>query len=217
MRRCAALVVIGVIPFVLLAAEERKAEKGDLAPNPPYTNWSAFKVGTTATVKQTVIDKSGDDPNSIDATARPEYPPVHMLTYRLVQLTPEKAVVELRQTDIEANSETEHAPVRITYPAKISKKFASQVLSKEKVGNFKEEEEAVEVAGKKIECHKVHSEIKVGDETSIATIWHSDSIPGGLVKQKTIKKQGDKVLFESTQELIGIKEGTGGRGRGSEK
>jgi hypothetical protein len=198
---------MGVIPFVLLAAEEKKAEKGDLATNPPYKNWSAFKVGTTAIVKETLIDKSGDDPNAVDATARPEYPPVNVMTYTLLQVTPEKAVVELRQTEIEANSETEHAPVKITYPAKISKKYAGQILSKEKVGNFKEEEEMVEAAGKKIDCHKIHSEIKVGDETSISTIWHSDNVPGGIVKQKTIKKQGDKVLFESTRELIGIKEG----------
>src|SRR5215471_8809837 len=110
MRRCAALVGMWMA-FVALTAAEPKA---DMVANPPYKNWSAFKVGTTVKLLQTVVDKSGDAPGVIDATARPEGPAETYITYKLLQLTPEKAVVSMTQTEVGVGSQTEHAPVKIT-------------------------------------------------------------------------------------------------------
>jgi hypothetical protein len=75
-------------------------------------------------------------------------------------------------------------------------------LTKDKVGNFHEGDEELEVDGKKIPCHWESSEIKAGDETSVSKLWWSDKVPGGTVKQVTTKKQGDKVLFETTTVLL---------------
>jgi hypothetical protein len=196
MRRCAILVAVLLTPFVL--AEEPAKDKV----NPPYKNWSSFKVGTTCSLKQTIKDESGDDPNTIDATARPAGPHESVSTFKLIESTPEKVVIQQVQTEYDPGSETEHAPVKITYRAKVGPHFGERILTKSQVGDFKEGEEELTVDGKAVPCHWASSVIKVGDEVSISKLWWSDKIPGGTVKQVTIKKQGDKTLFETTTELV---------------
>jgi hypothetical protein len=186
------------IALGLLAAEGPK--EGDV--NPPYKNWSSFKVGSWAKRKAVVHDTSGDDPNAIDATARPQGAHEEINLFKLVESTPEKVVVTLTQTELDPGTETEHAPVRITYRAKLGKDYAKRIHTKSKVEDFKEGDEALEVNGKKIDCHWVETTIKVGDEASINKIWYSDKIPGGTVKDVTVKKQGDKVYFETIVTLI---------------
>jgi hypothetical protein len=198
MRLGAALLVFCLVP-VVLAAEEGK---DDLVPNPPYKNWSAFKKGTTVKLLQTVVDKSGDQPGVIDATARPDAPHETYMTYRLQNVNSERAVVLMTQTEVESGSEIEHAPVRITYPARVHKKYAGHALPKAKVENFKEGDEEVKVGERTIKAHWVESEFKVGNETSTSKVWYSDDVPGGTVKRITTKKEGDKVLFETTTVLV---------------
>jgi hypothetical protein len=203
MRRCAALVVMCVVP-ALLAADEGK---DDQVANPPYKNWSAFKKGATARLLETVIDKSGDAPGIVDATARPDAPHETYITFQLIEVTPKRVVVRMTQTEVEAGSETEHAPVKITYPAQVHKKYAGHSLAKGKVENFKEGDEEVKVGDKTVKAHWVESEFKVGNETSTSKVWYSDEVPGGTVRKKTTKKEGDKVLFETTTELVSFKTG----------
>lgn len=182
------------------------AEKEEGVANPAFQNWSEFKLGTSVTQKETVIDKSGDDPNVIDATAVPPGPSERFLTYKLIEKTPERVVVQKIITEIESGNLIEHAPLRIIYPAKIAKRYADQGQPKSKVEDFKEGDEAVTIQGKKINCHWVESRIKVGEEESISKIWAaSDVVPGGMVKAVTVKKQGGKVMFESTLALVEIK------------
>jgi hypothetical protein len=207
MRYRAVLVAIWMTAFVLLASAGTKmSQADDSRPNPPYKNWAAFNVGASSTLKSTLIDHSGDDPNTIDATARPEGASEQFSTYKLVQKTPEKVVVEQTDTDIELGSETEHAAAKITYPATLSAK-AEKASPKSTVTGLKEGDGKVEVAGKTLKCQWVESVIKIGDETSINKLWWSDSVPGGTIKQVTIKKQGDKVFFERTTMLVDYKTG----------
>jgi hypothetical protein len=200
----AVLVAIWSTTFVLfVTAETRLAQAADARPNPPYKNWSAFNVGASSTLKSILIDQSGDDPNTIDTTARPEGPSEQLSTYKMVQKTPEKIVIEQTDTDLEAGSETEHPPVKITYPATIN----TEKPPNSNVSGLKEAEEEVEVAGKMIKCQRVESAIKIGGELSINTLWWSDSVPGGTVKQVTTKKQGGKVFFVRTTTLLDVKSG----------
>jgi hypothetical protein len=199
MRQCVALLVALAIPLVISAQAQ-----DDRVDNPPYKSWSAFKKGTTVKLLQKVVDKSGDSPGVVDATARPQGPAEMYLTYRLVEVTPEKVVVTMTQTEMESGGEVEHAPVRITYRARISRKYAGQSLPKSKVENLKEGEEELEIAGKKIKTHWVESRFKVDTETSFSKVWSSDEVPGGTVKSVTTKSEGDKALFETTLQLVSL-------------
>jgi len=203
MRYRAVLVAIWMTAMGLLASlEAKRAQAEDSRPNPPYKNWSAFGVGASSTLKSVLVDHSGDDPNTIDTTARPEGPSEQLSTYKMVQKTPEKVVIEQTDTDIEAGSETEHSPAKITYPA-----MTQKVAPNANVSGLKEGEEEIQVAGKTIKCQWVESTIKIADETSMNKLWWSDSVPGGTVKQVTTKKQGDKVFFVRTTTLLNFKTG----------
>lgn len=204
MRKHGVQKAIGLSALVgLVAAVTGTALADDARPNPPYKNWSAFNVGASSTLKSVLIDHSGDDPNVIDTTARPEGAAEQLTTLKLAQKTPEKVVVEQTETDLEAGSETEHPAVKITYPATVS----TPKPSNENVSGVKEGEEEIEVAGKPMKVHWVESTIKIGDETSINKLWWTDAVPGGTVKQVTTKKQGGKVFFERTSTLVSFKTG----------
>jgi hypothetical protein len=200
MRRCAALLVFCVAPVFLAAAED----DGKVA-NPAYKNWSAFNKGTTVTLLQTVTDKSGDQPGIIDTTARPNHPAETFMTYELVSVTPEKAVVRMTETEADEGSEVEHAPVKITYPAQLDKKHTTRGLGKEAVKHHKEGDEEVEIAGKKVMAHWVENDFKVENEESYQKVWYCDDVPGGLIKRVTTKKEGGKVIFETTVQLVRMK------------
>ncbi len=200
MRRAATVAIfLGVLTALA-------AEKAEMVANPAYKNWSEFKKGTSVTQKEIVIDKSGDDPNTIDATATPPGPNERLITYKLIDKSPERVVVQKIITEVEGGNLVEHPPLRIIYPARIAKKYTDQGHPKSKVEDFKEGEEALTVQGKKIDCHWVESRIKIGDEESIAKVWAaSDVVPGGTVRAITVKKQGGKVLFETKLDVVDIK------------
>jgi hypothetical protein len=204
MRNRAVLFAIGTTAFVLfVSCEAMRAQAQEPRPNPPYKNWSAFGVGASSTLKSVLVDHSGDDPNTIDTTARPEGAQEQLSTYKMIQKSPEKIVIEQTDTDIEAGSEIEHSPAKITYPATISTAKPANA----NVSGVKEGTEDVEVDGKTIKCQWVESTIKIGDETSANKLWWSDSVPGGTVKQVTTKTQGEKVFFVRTTTLVNFKTG----------
>jgi hypothetical protein len=202
MRIDGVLKAIGLSGLVLCAATATKTALAEESrPNPPYKNWSAFSVGASSTLKAVLIDHSGDDPNNIDTTARPEGASEQLTTYKMIQKSPEKIVIEQTDTDIEPGSEIEHPSAKITYTATITAAKPANAG----VSGVKEGEEEIEVAGKPIKCQTVESTIKVGDETSINKLWWTDAVPGGTVKQVTTKKQGDKVFYERTSMLVSFK------------
>jgi hypothetical protein len=203
MRYRALLVATAMTALVVFALESKRAAADESRPNPPYKNWSAFNVGAFSTLKSVLVDHSGDDPNTIDTTARPEGASEQSTTYKLMQKTAEKIVIEQTDTDIEAGSQTEHSPAKITYPATIS----TDKPANAGVSGVKEGTEDLEIAGKTIPCHWVESTIKVEEETSMNKMWWSDAVPGGTVKQVTTKKQGDKLFFVRTTTLTEFKTG----------
>jgi hypothetical protein len=204
MRRGAILVALLCLPFANAGAADEKAGK-EMVPNPAYKNWSSFKEGATVTLREVGTDRSGDDPNAIDATAHPHEAAEIYNTFTLEKVTPEEAVVKWVQVDVHATHRTEHSAKTLYYPAMMDSKHAGRSLAKDKVQNFKEGEQTLEVAGHKIGCKWASSDIKVGDETSSSTMWWSPDVPGGIVKQVTTKKQGGMVLYESTAQLVKMK------------
>src|ERR1700722_11110375 len=204
MRHDGVLKAIGLSALVLFAATATTTARADESrPNPPYKNWAAFSVGASSTLKSVLVDHSGDDPNTIDSTARPEGASEQLSTYKMIQKSPEKVVIEQTDTDIESGSETEHPAAKITYPATISDAKPANAG----VSGAKEGEEEIDFAGKPIKCQWVESTIKVAEETSINKLWWTDAVPGETVKQVTAKKQGDKVFFQRTTTLVSFKTG----------
>jgi hypothetical protein len=205
MRRGAILMAMLCLPLAFASAGGQEKAGKEMVDNPAYKNWSSFKKGAQVTLKEVATDRSGDDPNAIDATAHPQSATEIYNTFTLLEVTPERAVVRWVQRDIHATHETEHSPKRLIYPAKVDASHAGRSLPKEKVANFKEGEETLECDGTKIPCKWASSDIKAGDELSSSKMWWSADVPGGIVKQVTVKKQGDKVFFETHAELVKMK------------
>ncbi len=200
MRRGAILVTVLCLPLAFARAEEKAAK--EMIPNPAYKNWSSFKKGATVTLKEVASDRTPDDPNEIDATAHPHSAVEIYNTFTLQEVTPERAVVRWVQRDIHATHTTVHSPKTLIYPATIDSSHPGRSLPKEKVANFHEGEETLKIAGKEVACKWASSDIKIGEEVSSSKMWWSPDVPGGIVKQVTVKKQGDKVLYETTTQLV---------------
>jgi hypothetical protein len=196
---CAIVAALVLLAGAALAADE----KAEMVANPAYKNWSAFKPGTTVKIKETVTSKGGDVPGIVDATGAPEGPHERFIIYKLVSVSPEKCILEMTQIEMEQGSEVEHAPAKITYHAKIDKKYAGP--GKDKHTDFNAGMDEVSAGGKMVKAHKVESTYKAGNETSINKVWYADDVPGGLIKSTTIKKEGNHVLYEAHRELVDLK------------
>jgi len=177
-------------PSLAVAADE------EMVANPPYQHWSAFKVGSTVTQKEKVkFAKNSDEA---------EYYPggVHEkdLTYKLLEVTPEKVVVELTVTDYGVGQTTEMAPSKVTFPAKVRKGHSGTL--KEAIETFKEGHEEVKVLGKTFRCEYVEITDKSDDETFYHKTWSSDEVPGGIVKGIRTLKKGNTTVSESEEMVV---------------
>jgi len=186
----AAILLLGAMESAVRAADD------EMVTNPPYKHWSAFKVGTTVTQKEHVrFAKSSDEADYYPGGVREKD-----ATYTLLEVTPEKAVVQLTIVEYGHGSTTELAPSKITYPAKVKKEHVS--TSKEEIETFKEGDEDVNVLGKTIRCHWVEIIDQDGDETYYHKVWDSDEVPGGIIKEIRSQKKGNAVISESDHAVV---------------
>jgi len=159
----------GFTPSLSLAAEN------EMVANPRYVHWANFKPGTTVTqIEKTTFP---------DATAKlltPDGVDVKEITYKLLQVTPEKVVVETVVVEHDFISIIEQAPTKITYPAKLLKKHLEAVMRQ---ANAKKGEETLDVLGKSIPCNTIDGAYKEGDDQIERKMWFSKEVPGGIVKQ----------------------------------
>ena len=164
--------------------------------NPPYVNWAAFKPGTTVTRRERVSFGKGSDETEYYVGAR-----VQEHTYKLLEVTPKQVVVQMTLVEHGPESLTEHAPMKITYPATAHK---SRVLhGRENIENFKEGEEDVKLLDKMVKARFVEIMDIDGDATIERKMWHSDKVPGGMIKEVKVTKKGKNV---STETLIQVTE-----------
>jgi hypothetical protein len=186
---------------VLLAAVAVAPAADETVDNPAFQTWSKFKPGATVVLKRVVKNTSPDNPNVIDVTAHPPVESEEWITYKLLAASKESVTVERSVKEVEGGNLVEYPGTKITYPAKIAKKHIAATTPKDKLEEFEEVEATVKVAGRTIKTQVYKSVIKIGGELSIAKVWTSDEIPGGIVKDVVIKKQGDKAMYESVTEL----------------
>ena len=194
MRRVLHLTAAVALVFVSLQASVRAAD--EMVTNPPFKHWSAFKVGATVTQKEKVrfakdLDEADYYPNAVHEKD---------VTYTLLEVTPQKVVVQSTVTDYGVGSMIELASTKIIYPAEVVKEHVA--TSKSDIESFKEGDEDVKLLGKTIKCHWVDLMDKEGDESIQHKMWSSDEVPGGIVKDVKITKKGDKIVSESEIEVV---------------
>ena len=115
---------------------------------------------------------------------------------------PKHVVVQMTIFEHGPGSVTEHAPVKITFPATAEK---AQVLGgREEIEKFTEGEEEVKVIDKTVKAHFVDIVDIDGDETVERKIWESNEIPGGIVKEVKKTKKGKKVVAETIIQVLGF-------------
>jgi hypothetical protein len=190
--------------FVLLPATSQPTVLGqgkgeeEMIANPAYTHWSVFKVGTTVTRREKVKFPA----DSEEGQRYPDHTLVKDISYKLLEVTPAKAVVEVIESEYGRGMIEESAPFKISYLAKMKKGLAS---NKENFTKHKEEEVEIKILDKTYKATLVDTLHKNGPLTRAHKVWLSDEIPGGILKDERSQKEGDKVISESTLEIVGFK------------
>jgi hypothetical protein len=183
----AAVLGLAVCLPASFAADEEKAE------NPYYKHWAAFKPGTTVVhiEKTTFGDDATDElPGGVDEK---------IIRYKLLSVSPERAVVEAVVLEREFLSTTESAPTKTIYPAKVSKAHLDAVLLAAGA-KFGEDTLKVKVGKEEMEikCRTIAGTRKKKDEDVQQKFWLSTKVPGGIVKRTRTTKQGGKLVAETT-------------------
>jgi hypothetical protein len=185
----------------LALATARGADADELVMNPRYKGWAEFKPGATLTHKEKTHFPAG----SPQGKYYPEGVDERDITYKLVSVTPEKAVVETVVLDYELLSRVEAAPTRIIYPAKVKRAYVEGAREQLKV---KEGKEDVEVLGKTYKCEWYETTRSAADgEVVTRKRWIAAEVPGGIVKEVTVTKKGDQVIAETTTTVLEVKAG----------
>jgi hypothetical protein len=183
-----------------LAAEEKKKgeEKDEMVENPYYKGWANFKPGATVTHEEK-IKYAADVP---DGKFHPDGVEHRKIVYKLVEVTPEKAVVETVVTDYEFLSHIQAAATHISYPAKIKKAYLERAM---KVLNVKEGDEEIKAMGKSFKCHFYERTGMSEGVTTVRKVWVSPEVPGGVVRDHRVSKNDKEVLSESVTEVLSFK------------
>ncbi len=158
----------------------------DMVDNPSYAAWSKFKIGTELKYKQV----------SEVANMKTE----SEITYKLVELTPEKAVVEMGGASVVAGNKMELPPTRMDHSAKVENTKVDPKMAELLKADAKTSEEQVTVPAGTFKCKVVDTKVnQQGSEVS-SKIWASDEVPGSLVKMVTVMTAPMK--SETTMELV---------------
>jgi hypothetical protein len=187
-----------VLPLAVLVAAAPLVSAQEQVANPYYKFWSKSKPGATAVLKETT-KLSGPA-----AASAPEGTDVKTVTYKLVELNDEKAVVETRVTQEENFGYVESAPTRHIYPAKMSKAALEDLLAET---GAKGVAATLKVGDKEVKVMALTGTLKKGGEEVDFKIWLSDEVPGGIVKRVRTAKVNGEVAAETTVELVSYKKG----------
>ena len=187
-----------MLPLVILMAAVPLVSAQDQVANPYYKFWSKSKPGATVVYRETT-KLSGAAKESA-----PEGTDVKTVTYKLVEVNDEKAVVEARVTQRENFGFVESAPTRHIYPAKMSKAVLADLLAE---AGAKGVAATLKVGDKELKVVGITGSMKKGGEDVDFKIWLSDEVPGGIVKRHRTTKVNGEVVAETTVELVSFKKG----------
>ena len=187
-----------MLPLVILMAAVPLVSAQDQVANPYYKFWSKSKPGATVVYRETT-KLSGAAKESA-----PEGTDVKTVTYKLVEVNDEKAVVEARVTQRENFGFVESAPTRHIYPAKMSKAVLEDLIAET---GAKGVAATLKVGDKEVKVMALSGTLKKKDEVVDFKIWLSDEVPGGIVKRLRTTKVNGEVVAETTVELVSYKKG----------
>ena len=192
-RHLCGLSVVGIL-FLLTAATT--AAEDEMVANPFYKFWAGSKPGATAVhLEQTKL--SGPEgkvvPDGVDEKR---------ITYKLVDLNNDRAVVEMVATEQDFLGYVQAAPTRYIYPARLKKSRLERIIREPgKAG-----EETVKVGGKGMKCKTVAGTVKGPNGEQIEyKLWLSDDVPGSIVKQVRTTRQKGELVAETTTTLQSYK------------
>jgi hypothetical protein len=174
--------------------------------NPEYVQWSKYKAGTYASLRQTTempsLGKFEGAPPGLNAAAMT---PQITVTTKLTEVRPEALTFEVTTLTIQGGDESETTTTR-TVPAKIesatTQPAATEGMSGE-MKNIKEGKDSIEVKNKFLKTvtkeydTTVTEVLKVGGASpgrggmTVARhikVWSSEAVPGGLVQRETTTK-----------------------------
>lgn len=151
--------------WMAIPASAQDANK--LVDNPEYTNWAAFKPGTSVTYKQ-----------SVDGAAKVET----TIIMRLSEVQADKLVIEAETTLKLMGNEVKQAPIKREVAKKVEAAVAAQV--NDPPGKVSDGIEKVTVAGQNYEAKWFKTETKQGESTTRSTVYFTDKIPGRLVRME---------------------------------
>jgi hypothetical protein len=165
----------------LFAAPLARAED-EMIENPTYAAWAKHKAGTsvTATGENTV---AGQNMSSETTTT-------------LLEITPEKAVVEVAMAMKIPGFNAPPQTVKQEVPAKIKKAAdapAGKAPEDAKVETKDLGTEKVEISGKTYECKVTESHTEANGMKMTTKMWATPEIPGGMAKMET-KGEGDQPM-----------------------
>jgi hypothetical protein len=184
----------GVLVLLLAVAATVSAQDDEMVANPRYKFWASHKPGTTA-VYHEVTKFTGSEKDSV-----PEGKDEKTIHYKLLSVSKDKVVVQTTVVEEEYLGTVEHAPTKLTFPAKVKKANLDAVFEE---FSLKDEpkEETVKVGNDEIKCKVLSGTRKKDDATITYKLCYSDSVPGGIVKRTRVTKSGDKFGADTTVTL----------------
>ncbi|RCK79537.1 MAG: hypothetical protein OZSIB_4291 [Candidatus Ozemobacter sibiricus] len=156
--------------------------------NPVYQNWARFKPGTRVAYSQT-SEVMGNTTES-------------QIVYELVEVTPDKVVVELTGSTTLLGKRTDMPKARLEYPARTDP--ADPTVKNALNARTASTEETLDLLGGKLTCKVFEATVEQQGSTIKSRFWYSDEIPGSLVKSETImeKPVQTKTLMVLSEKVI---------------
>jgi hypothetical protein len=197
MRSCVTALLCGLVICGLAVSAAQAGEKVD---SPMYKHWAKFKPGAFAEMKteSTVMADKTETKSQMT------------VTMTLKEITPEKAVVEIKAVNVMGDKKMEMPPTNQEYPAKIEEEKAKEMDTPKKGDNIKGAEviavgeEEIKVGDKKIKCKWVETKMKQGDSTITSKAWTTEEVPGQVVKTVTSMEGQTKMTSEGSLVKFGV-------------
>lgn len=180
--------------FALLAFGSGSAFAEEIE-NPEYAVWSKFKKGASVTVK-TVTSSNGMTFEMKATTTLVEVAKDGKLVLEI------SAVSNFNGMEIKAPAMKRDVTKTIKLPEKLPAGVKKEDYSAQKPpGSFEEGTEDLKIAGKEIKTKWFKFKSEVGGLKSEGQVWHSDKVPGGVVKMESTTGGGTVKM-----ELVEFKE-----------
>jgi hypothetical protein len=180
LRTKLALVAIGIL-FVTVPLPASGREDGEMVENPMYAGWANHKPGATATLLEKTTYSNDKNP----------VPDEKVVTYTLVSVSPENAIVRAVVAEQELLGTVESAPTKHTYPAKLKKAYLAAAAPEL---NAEKGEETIAWNGEQIKCQTLTGSFQKDGETVEFKAWTNAKVPGGIVKRSRTVKQKDDTI-----------------------